>query len=85
METQSLIYLCGFAFILLFFLLAKVGFSLCSNAWKCCCAACFNSEEQHVLEMLSFSNNIYSELSPEDLKSEYLKTDTEIKDLAMMI
>ena len=36
-------------------------------------------------ESANFSNNIYKELSPYDLRTEYRKTETEFQDLKLML
>ncbi len=84
MQTHTLIYIIGAALILLIFIIAEMVGACCKDSWKKCCCCCFDAKRHQELLDEAFSDNIYKELSIEDLRSEYKKTKTELSDLDKM-
>ncbi len=65
-------------------LIAYLFLTLCGNR-KCpgfCCCCCTKEENGN---LSTFSNDIYAEMSIEDLKNEYSKSKTECQDYKLMI
>lgn len=84
-QTHTIIYLLGFAGILLVFALGEILENCCKNSWKVFCCCCYNKKDYEDKLLQSFSNNFYRELGVEDLKNEYKKTKMERDDVKKMV
>lgn len=84
LQPHALIYLVAFTLYIIVNVLAKVFQTLFGD--RCagfCCCFCYGKSKNKALH--TFSNNMYEDLSVEDLRSEYAKTKTEFNDYKLMI
>jgi hypothetical protein len=83
-QPHAITYIVGIICFVVLFIVALVFIGLCGKnkcPGFCCC--CFAGKGGKAMQ--TYSNNIYAELSVEDLKLEYGKTKTELQDLKIMI
>ena len=71
-------------FFLIFCLVQIVNHS-CPNSWRALMFCCFSRSQNKKLNTETYSNNVYKELSIEDLKNEYKKTKSEYIDYSHML
>ena len=83
-QKHALIYLTCMSFIFLVFFLVELIHSRYRTLWKKLFGCCMRKVKWDE-ESANFSNNIYKELSPYDLRTEYRKTETEFQDLKLML
>lgn len=80
LQPHALVYLAGLVTFVLTLLFSHIFLILFGDrcAGFCCC--CFAGSKHKSKLQQTFSNDIYSDLSVEDLKAEYAKTKTEVSD-----
>ncbi len=85
-QPHAITYLIGIILYTVLQLVAYLFISMCGNQkcpGFCCCCLTRSSENKGLLT--TFSNDIYSDMSIEDLKNEYNKTKIEVQDFKLMI
>jgi hypothetical protein len=83
-QPHAVTYLVGIILYVVLYIVANVFLTICGNnacPGFCCCCCSGKGRKQ----LQTFSNNIYTDLSVEDLKSEYTKAKTELSDFRVMV
>lgn len=87
LQTHSIIYLGGFALILILYITSFLLGGILTRCIRCfCCFCCMESRAEYkAAYATSFSGNIYKEIHCEDLKSEYVKAKQDYGDYNRLI
>ena len=84
LQPHALIYLIAFAVFIIVNVLAQVFLTLCKDSCAGFCCCCFTGKSRSKA-LYTYSNNIYEDLSIEDLRTEYAKSKTELNDCRLMV
>jgi len=83
-QPHALLYLIGFALYILTNVAGVITNTFFQRACYGLCCCCFTGKGSSK-GLKTFSNDIYKELSVEDLKNEYMKTKTEVNDFLSLV
>ena len=84
-QTHALIYLIGISIIILLFVVIQIVNTIDCACLRRKCQLRKDRRSSLALYGLTYSNNIYKELSVEDLRTEYKKTKTDYTDYRFLL
>lgn len=84
LQPHALLYIIGFVLYLIMNFVALIFDTLFKGSCQGFCCCCFTGKSVSK-GLKAYSNNLYGELSIEDLKAEYMKTKTEVQDFRTMV